>query len=169
MLRQLQNAVAGPELRTDVTGLMLPNCYAAMIPRPRLERRRNGAEIGAGDAARFESTDPRYRRLTSAWILIPLIEHGPLQEGHSIAAEKWVGRNAGGTLRSSCFSSRSCLFISLVLQLRELLTNALDTNCECWSRGYALSKLFRPLLEVCCYYLPSIRFPCQSRIMELYF
>ena len=66
--------------------------------------------MGTGDAARFESTD-----------------HGRLQEGHSIAAEKWVGRNAGGTLRSSCFSSRSCLFISLVLQLRELLTNALDT------------------------------------------
>ncbi|PYX87983.1 MAG: hypothetical protein DMG67_18155, partial [Acidobacteria bacterium] len=34
--------------------------------------------------------------------------------------------------------------IAPALQLRELLTNALDTiNCECWSRGYPLSKLFR--------------------------
>ncbi len=62
------------------------------------------------------------------------------------------------------------LFSITCLQLRELLTNALDTiNCECWSRGYPLSKLFRLYSEVCCYYLLGIRFPCQSRIMELYF
>ena len=104
--------------------------------------------------------------------LYPLLDMGHFRKVILSQPRNRVGKNvdATGTLRSSCFSSRSCLFISLVLQLRELLTNALDTiKCECWSRGYPLSKLSRLLLEVCCYYLLSIRFPCQSRIMELYF